>query len=83
VTTDEPVREFLKSLGPMTPIGVPTPTRQEMERFIEVFDKLVSFEAEQRNIRGYGLFPDGPVPEVMTVSRWLSNFVKVLEDKKR
>ena len=75
------VDDLLKGI-PMTDIG-PFPTRQEMERFIEVFDKLCAFEAEQRHIRGYGLFPDGPVPEVMTVSRWLSNFVKVLEDKKR
>ena len=72
--------EVLKEmLGPMTEIG-PSPTKKDLIKFIEVFDILCNFEAEQRNIRGYGLFPDGPVPEVMVVRKWLSRLVEVCRE---
>lgn len=49
------------------------PTKEEIARFVQVFDLLSRFEAQQRLIRRMGaLNPEGlPIPEVVTVLAWL------------
>lgn len=52
----------------------PEPTKEEIERFIEVFNTLDRFEAQTRYARGYGAFSKGavmPSPEVVKVIAWL------------
>jgi hypothetical protein len=51
----------------------PQPTKQELLRFIEVFDALCNFEALQRAVRSQGVFnpKDLPIPEVVKVLAWL------------
>lgn len=52
------------------------PTKQELEKFLEVFDKLSNYEANQRMNRfAGGIFKekDLPIPEVKKVYKWLEN----------
>ncbi len=49
------------------------PTKQELKKFLELFDKLIKFEADQRKVRGYSCFTeqDLPFPEIIKVIAWL------------
>lgn len=50
------------------------PTKDEIKKFMEVFDKLNRFEAEHRARCGWGVWIESdtlPIPEVMTVTAWL------------
>ena len=49
------------------------PTKEQIKRFLEVFDKLAAFEGMQRNVRNQGCFneKDLPIPEVVVVYKWL------------
>lgn len=49
------------------------PTHMQLNRFLEVFDRLSIFEAQQRHIRGYGALTEDECPDqaVMEVLRWL------------
>ena len=51
------------------------PTKDETLIFLEVFDRLAQFEAEQRMIRGYGVFKtqELPIPEVVVTLNWLKS----------
>ena len=49
------------------------PTKEEIRKFLKIFDLLTQFEAEQRSIRGYGAIKeeDCLVPSVVRVYGWL------------
>lgn len=49
------------------------PTKAEIAAFVQVFDLLSSFEAQQRQFRARGLFKEGdlPIPAIVTVLAWL------------
>ena len=51
------------------------PTKEEFDKFITVIERLSSFEAEHRCIRGWGMLneADLPIPEVVNVVRWLKS----------
>lgn len=50
------------------------PTREEALKFLQVVDKLCCFEAEQRQIRHWGIFKteELPIPEVVSTITWLN-----------
>lgn len=56
-------------------IDVNKPTKEEIKKFLEVFDTLNEFEASQRRLRGYGALNENelPIPEVLKVYEWLEN----------
>ena len=51
------------------------PPKAIIARFLEVWERLAKFEANQRAIRGYGAFEekDLPIPAAITVIQWLKN----------
>ena len=52
-----------------------TPTPAEIAAFVETFGKLDAFEAQSRQVRGYGAFgPEMPlpIPGVAKVLAWLN-----------
>lgn len=50
------------------------PTPKEIEKFLEVVDKLDRFECLQRTIRGAGAgISPMPVPEVVKTIAWLKD----------
>jgi len=58
---------------------VEKPTKEEITKFIDVFEDLCAFEGQQRFIRGYGAFEekDLPFPEVVKTLEWLK---KITDD---
>lgn len=54
------------------------PTSEQILKFVEVFDKLSQFEAEQRVIRGHGCFVEEEIPikGVKKVRDWLQKQAK-------
>lgn len=60
------------------------PTKEEFEKFITVIERLSSFEAEHRYIRGWGMLNEAelPIPEVVNVVTWLKSS-QDLKDKVR
>ena len=51
------------------------PTKEEIKKFLDVFDSLSKFEAEHRVLRNWGLWNESelPFPEVLKVVAWLKN----------
>ena len=52
------------------------PTKEEFSKFLDVFEKLASFEAQSRELRGIGCFSSEdklPIPEVVCVLNWLNH----------
>lgn len=51
------------------------PSKQEIAEFVEAFKKLDRYEAQQRTIRGYGVFrpEECPVPAVVKTLAWLKD----------
>ena len=49
------------------------PNKDSLRKFLEIFETLNAFEANQRIIRGYGAFreEDCPMPEAVEVLQWL------------
>lgn len=49
------------------------PSKEEIRVFLAAFDKLDSFEAQQRTVRGHGAFNPNelPIPACVTVVKWL------------
>jgi len=58
------------------------PKKEDILMFLDVVGKLSLFEAEHRNIRGWGLFSEErgelPFPAVIRVQKWLQ---ELAEDK--
>jgi len=55
------------------------PTKQELEKFLEIFNKLSDYESGQRfNRYAGGVFQekDLPFPEVVKVYKWLKNLIE-------
>lgn len=59
----------------MTNTSTERPSKEEAEKFVEVFDKVCQYEAMQRHIRGYGAFNEYelPFPEVVKVMSWFKD----------
>lgn len=54
-------------------VYVGAPSKDDITRFLEVFDTLDKFEANHRSIRKHGAFRESelPIPEVQRVIAWL------------
>jgi hypothetical protein len=55
--------------------GLNWPTKEELAKFLEIFQTLCQFEAQHRQTRNWGAFDekDLPFPEVVAVQEWLKN----------
>jgi len=57
-----------------------SPSPDKIKKFVEVVRALSVFEAEHRNLRGWGLFDENdtlPIPEVVEVLTWLDDLSKL------
>lgn len=70
-------RMFERALPP-GPEATPIPSAAQIRRFLDCFEILAQFDAEQRAIRIYGAgfdpakWPHEPDPDVVAVRMWLS-----------
>lgn len=52
------------------------PTKEDLKKFLETFNRLSEFEGTHRSLRGWGVFHEStdtlPIPEVVAVCAWLT-----------
>jgi len=70
-------------LSQTIPRSYPTPS--ELQTYLDVVDRLSTFETSQRLIRGYGAFTEADCikvsPAVMKVTAWLKHIMENCEDE--
>lgn len=63
--------------------SIKEPSKEEFIKFLKVTFTAFQFEAQQRQIRGYGAFKeeDLPVPEVVAIINWIKTRYNITEEE--